>query len=526
VISALADPAERQAGFDAGVDDYVGKPLQVDDLLHRVQAWVRARRHLDAYHSELAAAYSRLAAVDRQREESLALLAHELRQPIAAIGALIEGLVNTPGLGTGEQHALTTLREQAHRIRRFADDLVAIARLEAGHFRLQRSPADLGVLVVASVRQSPDADRVQLEVPASPLMVDVDSERLRQAIMNLVTNAAKYSPAGAPIRVVVRATNGDAGVEVRDEGIGFTAEDLPKLFEKYGRVRRSETQGIAGAGFGLYLTRLLVESHGGRVTAESAGPGLGATFRIVLPRLEPPTAPAGAAAPGATVGLPDSLRVLIVEDHRAVADGLALALGREADLQVVGIASRVGQAVCLSKQTRPDVLLVDYYLPDGTGAEAAAAIRQHLPDVAVVILTGEEGDAALLAAVRAGACGFLLKTESASEIIAAVRRAAEGETLIPAAVLASLFETQQAPPRSDEGTAPLVEQLTPREREVLQLMAQGLDNPAIAAELTLTLVTVRSYIQSILRKLGVHSKLAAVALAYQSGFGEARPPPP
>ncbi|MBI4493381.1 MAG: response regulator transcription factor [Chloroflexi bacterium] len=209
----------------------------------------------------------------------------------------------------------------------------------------------------------------------------------------------------------------------------------------------------------------------------------------------------------------ESVRVLIVEDHRVLAEGLELALSRHADLRVVGLAGTVAEAVRLASQQRPQVVLMDYYLPDGTGAQAALAVRQRVPDAAVVILTAEASEEALLAAVEAGACGYLLKSLAAAQVVQGVRRAAEGEMLIPAATLAGLVVRQRQRADRESERARLRGLLTPREREVLQLMVQGLDNRAIAARLVVSFTTVRGYVQSVLDKLGAHSKLEAVARA-------------
>jgi DNA-binding NarL/FixJ family response regulator len=213
----------------------------------------------------------------------------------------------------------------------------------------------------------------------------------------------------------------------------------------------------------------------------------------------------------------EPIRVLIVEDHRVLAEGLKAVLERHSDLQLIGLASTVAESARLAAEGHPDVVLMDYHLPDGTGTEAAAAIRASQPNVAVVMLTGDSSEEVMLTAIEVGACGILLKSQAADDVVTAVRRAADGEMLIPATVLASLVSRQRQRARREAERAGIIGMLTPREREVLRLMAQGLDNKAIAAQLVISLNTVRTYVQTVLEKLGAHSKLEAVARASEYG---------
>lgn len=207
------------------------------------------------------------------------------------------------------------------------------------------------------------------------------------------------------------------------------------------------------------------------------------------------------------------IRVLLVEDHRLVAEGMQALLAREGDIQVLGVARSVRDAVALAAAGDPDVVIMDYHLPDGTGAQAGERIRKQRARPSLVFVSGDESEEALLDAVRAGACVFLPKSRASADVVAAVRRAAEGEMLIPAAQLAALLTRAHERARDEAERARLRGQLTPREHEVLLLMANGLDNKSIARELGLTLTTVRSYVQDILEKLDAHSKLEAVAAA-------------
>ena len=212
------------------------------------------------------------------------------------------------------------------------------------------------------------------------------------------------------------------------------------------------------------------------------------------------------------------IRVLIVEDHRVLAEGLAFALGQDPDLEVVGIAGAVGDAVRLAGEARPDVVLLDYHLAEGTGAEAATAIRHERPDAAAVLLTGDTSDAVLLDAVEAGACGVLLKSQALGDVGAAVRRAAAGEMLIPAATLMGVVGRLRDRQRQEQARARFQTSLTGREHEVLRLMAQGLDTRAIAERLVIGETTVRGYVQKILRSLDAHSRLEAVVRAGEEGL--------
>jgi DNA-binding NarL/FixJ family response regulator len=210
--------------------------------------------------------------------------------------------------------------------------------------------------------------------------------------------------------------------------------------------------------------------------------------------------------------------VLIVEDHQVLAEGLELALQRHEDLNVVGWAATVEDALALARERRPNVVLMDFHLPDGTGAEAAGKLRKELGDVAIVFLSADSSEDALMAAIESGASGYLVKSGAAAQVADAVRRAAEGEMLIPAATLAGLLARQRQRQREEAAIQKLAGQLTPREREILQLMAQGLDNRAIAEKLFISFTTVRGHVQNILEKLDAHSKLEAVARANQHGL--------
>lgn len=234
---------------------------------------------------ELAGAYARVEAIDRQREEFLALISHELRQPVAAIAAVADALADSSGLEARERQALDGLRGQARCLARLAEDLLAVAHLESGHFTLRRAPTDLPRLVAAQARQTAEPERVQVAGDLrTPLLVDADPERIGQVLDNLLGNALKYSPPGSPITVTVGDVDGQARVEVTDQGLGLDSDGISRLFMKYGRLRNGWAKGIDGVGLGLYLTRLIVEAHGGSITASSPGPGRGSTFAVTLPR--------------------------------------------------------------------------------------------------------------------------------------------------------------------------------------------------------------------------------------------------
>jgi len=203
--------------------------------------------------------------------------------------------------------------------------------------------------------------------------------------------------------------------------------------------------------------------------------------------------------------------VLIVDDHRMFGESLARLLSDEDRITVLGVATTGAEAVEAVDRLHPNVVLMDYQLPDQDGVTAASEIKRRDPDVMVVILTGLGDDRVLLAAIEAGCSGFLTKDRAAAEVADAVRAAAAGEALISPALLARLL------PKLNRTHREVGADLTEREREILALLAKGWSNRIIASELFLSLNTIRNHIQSILRKLGSHSKLEAVATAVREG---------
>jgi DNA-binding NarL/FixJ family response regulator len=217
-------------------------------------------------------------------------------------------------------------------------------------------------------------------------------------------------------------------------------------------------------------------------------------------------------------GAVDRLRVMVADDHVMMMQALKVALTREPDMEVVATAGTVEETVARAAETSPDVLLVDYHLPDGTGAEAVRRLAAPRPKI--VFLSADRSDEAVLAALEVGACGYLVKSEPLERLVAAVRRAHEGEILLQPAELVTLLARQRERTREAAARQQVADSLTAREQEILRMMARGLDNRAIAESLHLALATVRWYVQILLEKLEVHSKLGAVARAAELGLVE------
>src|SRR5437764_13128444 len=209
----------------------------------------------------------------------------------------------------------------------------------------------------------------------------------------------------------------------------------------------------------------------------------------------------------------DTTRVLIVEDHQVVAEGLAALINDQADMTVVGHAASVADSISRVVELKPDLVLVDFRLTDGTGADAATAIRQLRPETKLIFLTREDSDAARFAALEAGASGFIHKSRAAQEVVDAIRTVADGGNLFTPRSIAQLLNSRR------EVEAQL-EKLTAREKEVLRLMAEGIASRDIASKLGISYTTVRTHIRSLGSKLGVHSKLEAIVKARELALVE------
>ena len=205
--------------------------------------------------------------------------------------------------------------------------------------------------------------------------------------------------------------------------------------------------------------------------------------------------------------------VLVVEDHQVVAEGLAALINDQKDMKVIGHAGSVAESIARSAELEPDLVLIDFRLTDGTGADAAAGIRQVRPDTKLIFLTREDSDAARYAAVEAGASAFIHKSRAAQDVVDAIRTVANGGTLFTPRTIAQLLNNQR------ESEAQL-ERLTPREKEVLRLMAEGTSSRDIAGRLGISYTTVRTHIRSLGSKLGVHSKLEAIVKARELALVE------
>jgi signal transduction histidine kinase/ActR/RegA family two-component response regulator len=330
---------------------------------------------------------------DRRKDEFLAMLAHELRNPLAAISNAVR-LSCRSDLGAKDQvwvHDM--LDRQTDLLVRLVDDLLDVARIARGRIELRRETLPLVEVInraVESVRLPIERAHHQLDVQFGDqtLWVDGDRARLEQVIVNLLGNAAKYTPEGGKIWLQL-ARKGDAAlISVADSGIGISREMLPRIFDMFAQAEQGLARSQGGLGIGLTLVRRLVELHGGAITAESPGPGEGSTFTIRLPLAEAPHPQLSAPRSIAAVATPDTqpLRVLIVDDNRDA----AMTLGRL--LRFSGCQTEVAfdgsKALELASQFRPQMALLDIGMPTMDGYELARRLKRNYPGIFIAAVSG------------------------------------------------------------------------------------------------------------------------------------------
>jgi signal transduction histidine kinase/ActR/RegA family two-component response regulator len=332
------------------------------------------------------AARAEAEAASRGKDELLAMLGHELRNPLAAIATAAHILDARGATEESRGRAREIIARQNAHLARLVDDLLDVARVTSGKIVLERRPLELAEAVRRSVGTLTASGRTQnhqVLLDLHAVWADVDETRLEQVVTNLVGNALRFTPDGGTIDVTLGAIDGEAVLQVRDCGVGIAAEMLPRVFEMFVQGARRPDGG--GLGLGLTLVRRIVELHGGRVTAASEGPGHGSTFTVHLPALPGPPALRGQPTPGRAGGA--RRRIVLVEDNADAREMLRFALqlaGHE-----IHEAHDGPSGLAAIQRVRPDVALVDIGLPHFDGYELARKTRSMIgAAVRLVALTG------------------------------------------------------------------------------------------------------------------------------------------
>jgi PAS domain S-box-containing protein len=332
-----------------------------------------------------------LAEASRRKDEFLATLAHELRNPLAPIRNGLQVMKLAGHDAEAVERSRSMMERQVEQMVLLIDDLMDISRITRGVVELKKQRVSLAAVVSSAVETSGSmigqmGHELTVIQPENSIVVDGDPTRLAQVFMNLLTNAAKYSERGGHIRLTVERQGADVVVSVRDTGIGIDADHLPRIFDLFSQVDRSLEKSQGGLGIGLCLVKRLVEMHGGSVEAKSEGRGRGSEFVVRLPVVveafvPPPAEPDAAAAPKKT-----SLRILIVDDNKDGADSLAMML------KIMGNDTRTAydgqEGVEQAEQYRPDVALFDIGLPKLNGYEACRRIRGQPWGQSMVLIAG------------------------------------------------------------------------------------------------------------------------------------------
>ncbi|WP_119156677.1 hybrid sensor histidine kinase/response regulator [Caldimonas tepidiphila] len=359
---------------------------------------------------------------DRHKDEFLAMLAHELRNPLGPIRSAVDLLARRGERDALDSRAISIIGRQADHLARLVDDLLDISRISHGKINLRVEPVELRAVLQAALETTREftesrGHQVTLALPGEPIWVRGDAVRLSQVFSNLFNNAAKYTPEGGEIGLYVEPAEHGVRVRVVDNGCGIRAELLPRIFGLFTQGERTLDRSQGGLGIGLSLVRRLVELHGGTVQAASAGPGQGAEFSVVLPVTEAPQ-PQGAATAEAAASA--ARRVLVVDDNTDAAEAIGLLLRlHDHEVRVCGDGA---EALAAAPVFAPDVVLLDVGLPGMNGYEVARALRRTPQGrgAILVALTGYGSESDRVQAQEAGFDHHLVKPADVEQLLAII----------------------------------------------------------------------------------------------------------
>jgi signal transduction histidine kinase/ActR/RegA family two-component response regulator len=433
-IQGAASEAAAEAVETLGNVTLLERPVRVATLVSAVRTALRARERqyqIRAHLLALARAERALKEADRRKDEFLAILAHELRNPLAPIRNSLEILHLTNADNPANEKVREVIERQVNHMVRLVDDLMEISRITRGKIELRKERVELaGVLRNALETSRPlikaGGHSLTVALPEEPILLEGDSVRLAQIFSNLLNNAAKYTEERGQIWLSADREGAGAVISVRDSGIGIPPQQLPHVFELFMQGERHYTRMPSGLGIGLTLVKSLVELHGGTVEAHSEGFGGGSEFVVRLPVLadaRPANAPGAESA--AATALP-ARRVLVVDDNRDAADSLGVLLrllGAE-----VYVAHSGPEALEQARLHRPAVVLLDLGMPGMDGYQVARRLRQlpGLADITLIALTGWGQDADRRDSAAAGFNHHLTKPADLKELEALLERRKEG----------------------------------------------------------------------------------------------------
>ena len=383
-----------------------GEPSAILKIFHDVTARKQAE---DELHK-----------AEKYKDQFLATLSHELRNPLAAVLSSLE-LLREPENDDESIHlAYGVMDRQFAHLLRLVDDLLDVARLGQGKIALHKERISLAQAVDAALETArpllgPHRQTLVVSMPQTPLYVDADPGRLAQVVSNLLHNAAKYTPASGRIKLSAAPEDGYAVLRVRDDGIGIARDVLPSIFDLYMQGPAASESHRRGLGVGLALARQLVELHGGAIEAKSNGRGRGSEFIVRLPlalNQSSPSKLAPADAPAVTAEVAQT--ILIIDDEHDVADALANVLRRLGHR--VWTAYTGDSGIAAAVEHRPSVALIDLSMPDMDGYEVARAVRERLPGVLLIALTGLIRDSDRQRASDAGFAHHIAKPASVGQL--------------------------------------------------------------------------------------------------------------
>ena len=440
-ITAYADEMQAHKAYQLGAVDYILSPIQPDVLRSKVRVFVelfqlqRRTREMAEERVALARAETARRAAEesnRRKDEFIAMLSHELRNPLAPIRAGIEVIRRKATEPTVAQAVEVMDRQVVHLVR-LVEELLEVSRISQGRITLKKEPVELSKVITVGVETARPLivsrnQVLDIAVPPAPVWVSGDGMRLSQVVANLLNNASKYTQERGRIEIAATAAAGEAVIVVRDNGTGIDSQLLPHVFDLFVQGERSLDRSQGGLGIGLSLVRHLVELHQGRVEAYSAGAGKGAAFKVMLPCINAVSALPTAAVPEPGRKAARVCRVMVVDDNLDAAESVAMYLRLEG--HEVKVVTDAHHAISSATVFAPQVAVLDIGLPELDGYYLARRLRQQAgSELTLIALTGYGQKEDRERALEAGFDHFFVKPTDPREIQAAISRgSAFGDT--------------------------------------------------------------------------------------------------